>query len=47
METRDRSHDFSDFEEEFSEMIEEEEVEEVDSERTPADIAPKALIAKD
>ena len=26
METRDRSHDFSDFEEEFSEMIKEEEV---------------------
>ena len=45
METRDRSHDF---EEEFSEMIEEEEVEEVDSESedegvrgTPADIARK------
>ena len=53
METRDRSHDFSDFEEEFSEMIEEEEVEEVDSESedegvrgTPADIARKRSLQR-
>ena len=53
METRDRSHDFSDFEEEFSEMIEEEKVEEVDSESedegvrgTPADIARKRSLQR-
>ena len=50
METRDRSHDFSDFEEEFSEMIKEEEVDSESEDEgvrgTPADIARKRSLQR-